>query len=99
METTDQGRYFDGTGAELYAQWEIKDNWWLIGGANVLEPDAEDPDAGMFRVRYVVLGGRYSFDSFKRMVYVEYRIDEGRRFDGRRNKDELTIGVRWDFGE
>ena len=53
----------------------------------------------MYRVRYVVLGGRYSFDSFKRMAYVEYRIDEGRRFDGGRNKDELTIGVRWDFGE
>ena len=99
MHTTDQGRYFNGKGAELYAQWEFREKWWLIGGANVVEPDSEDPDAGMYRVRYAVLGGRYSFDSFKRMVYVEYRIDEGRRFDGQRNKDELTIGVRWDFGE
>ena len=99
MQTTDQNRYFNATGVELYAQWEVMDNWWLIGGANALEPDSEDPDVGMYRVRYVVLGGRYSFDSFKRMAYVEYRIDEGRRFDGGRNKDELTIGVRWDFGE
>ena len=99
METTDQGRYFDGSGVEFYAQWEFRENWWLIGGVNALEPDADDPDSGMYRERYAVLGGRYSFDSFKRMVYVEYRIDEGRRFDGGRNKDELTIGVRWDFGE
>jgi hypothetical protein len=99
METTDQNRYFDGTGIELYAQWEVRDNWWLIGGGNMLDPDSGDPDAGMYRVRYTVLGGRYTFDSFKRMAYVEYRFDEGRQFDGGRNKDELTIGMRWDFGE
>ena len=65
----------------------------------MLEPDSEDPDAGQYRVRYAVLGGRYSFDSFRRMLYVEYRLDDGRSFDGRSLQDELTFGVRWDFGE
>ena len=84
---------------ELYAQWEAVENWWLIGGGNWLEPDEDDPDAGQFRIRYGVIGGRYSFDSFRRMLYIEYRIDDGRTFDGRPTKDEITIGVRWDFGD
>jgi len=99
IETTDQDLYFNGTGVEVYAQWEFRNRWWLIGGVNMLDPDSEDPDAGQYRVRYAVLGGRYSFDSFRRMLYVEYRLDDGRSFDGRSLKDELTFGVRWDFGE
>jgi len=32
------------------------------------------------------------------MLYVEYKIDDGSTFDGNPLKDELTIGIRWDFG-
>ncbi len=99
MESTDQGGYYDAIGYELYAQWEAFDNWWLIGGGNWLQPDDEDPDVGQFRTRYAVIGGRYSFDSFRRMVYFEYRLDDSRFFDGTRGKNEFTVGVRWDFGE
>lgn len=99
METTDLGKYFNGYGVEVYGQWEMVDNWWLIGGLNAIEPDQDDPDVGEFRVRYAVVGARYSFDSFKRMVYVEYRINEGRLTDGSRPKDEVTVGIRWDFGD
>jgi predicted porin len=98
MELTDRGQYYDAQGLEVYAQWEVKDNWWLIGGGNWLEPQSDDPEAGLIRVKYYVLGGRYSFDSFNRMVYVEYRIDKSRLFDGTPGKDEFTFGVRWDFG-
>lgn len=99
METTDQGRYFNGNGLEIYGQWELIENWWLIGGWNGIEPDEEDPDVGEYRVAYAVVGGRYSFDSFKRMLYVEYRYNEGRLTDGTRLEDEITVGVRWDFGD
>lgn len=98
METTDQGRYFNADGLEFYAQWEVIDKSWLIGGYNWLEPDTEDPGIGKYRVRYAVIGGRHTFRSFERMLYAEYRIDDGRSVDGRRSKDEFTIGVRWDFG-
>jgi predicted porin len=98
MEITDQGRYFDANGLELYAQWEVIDKWWLIGGYNWLEPDDDDPAVGAYRVQYAVLGGRYSFRSFERMLYAEYRVDNGRIVDGRKGKDEFTVGVRWDFG-
>lgn len=98
MEVTDQGRYFNAHGFELYAQWEFRKEWWLIGGTNILEPAGDDPDVGQFRTRYHLIGGRYTFDSFHRMIYFEYRIDESRLFDGTPGEDELTIGVRWDFG-
>jgi hypothetical protein len=99
IETTDQGKYFNGYGFELYAQWEVLTNWWVIGGINNLQPYADDPNAGEFRTRYAVVGGRYTFDSFKRMLYLEYRIDDSRFVDGRPLKNEITVGVRWDFGE
>ena len=45
-----------------------------------------------------MFGLRYTFDSFNRMLYAEYRIDNGRLWDGTALKNELTIGFRWDFG-
>ncbi len=97
METTDTGRYFDAEGIELYAQWEVIDRWWLIGGFNALEPSSDDPLVGEYRIRYGVVGGRYSIRSFERMVYVEYRVDDSRTVAGFPREDEVTIGIRWDF--
>jgi outer membrane protein N len=99
MEVTNEQRYYNGTGVELYAQYEFRKHWWLIGGANWLQPDADDPDSGQFEVKYSVIGGRYSFDSFKHMLYIEYRIDNSRLTNGQTLKDEVTLGVRWDFGD
>lgn len=98
IETTDQFKYFDGVGAELFAQWEFKNHWWVTGGGNYLNPDNDDPDAGEYIIRYLVLGLRYTFDSFNRMAYAEWRIDNGKLADGSSNGNEFTVGVRWDFG-
>lgn len=98
IKTTDQLQYFNGRGAELYVQWQFNDRWWLIGGGNWLVPYDDDPQAGEYEVAYAVLGLRYTFDSFNRMLYAEYRIDRGTLWDGTPRKDELTLGFRWDFG-
>jgi predicted porin len=95
---TNDFKYINGYGAELYTQWEFKDRWWMIAGANFLEPDDDDIDAGEFNVRYGIVGLRYTFDSFKRMLYAEYRIDYGQLVDGTPRPNEITFGVRWDFG-
>jgi hypothetical protein len=97
VEVTDQGRYIDATGVELYSQRQMTDRWWVIGGGNYLRPDDDEEDAGQFRIAYVVLGLRYTLRSFERMFYLEYKIDYGRTVDGRSGKDEVTIGIRWDF--
>jgi predicted porin len=97
VETTDKNIYFNGTGVELFAQWEFHDHWWLIGGGNLLKPDGDDPQVGEYEVKYAVLGLRYTPDSFRRMLYLEWRDDYGSRTDGRPNENEVTIGFRWDF--
>lgn len=98
IETTDQLKYFNGRGAELYVQWQFGERWWLIGGGNWLLPDEDDPQAGEYEVAYAILGLRYTLDSFNRMLYAEYRADRGTLWDGTPRKNELTIGFRWDFG-
>ena len=97
METTNEGIYFDGEGFEVFAQWQLRDKLWLIGGYNDLRPYDDETRAGEFRTRYGVVGARYTFRSFERMVYFEYRIDNGRLADGSPRDDEFTIGIRWDF--
>lgn len=98
IETTNEARYFDGTGIELFAQWQLRDRWWLTGGGNYLEPDDDDPDAGEYSIRFLVLGVRYTFDSFNRMLYAEWRNDFGKLADGTSRGNEFTVGFRWDFG-
>jgi predicted porin len=97
IETTDEQRYINGRGSELFTQWQFVDNLWLVGGGNWLFPDDDDPDAGDYVIKYGVLGMRYTFDSFRRMVYFEWRDDHGSLVNGQRNKSEFTVGVRWDF--
>ncbi|MEH6593556.1 MAG: porin, partial [Halioglobus sp.] len=64
LETTDQNKYINGRGSELFAQWEYVNNWWLVGGGNWLLPDEDDPDAGEYELKYGVVGLRYTFDAF-----------------------------------
>ena len=98
IETTNEGKYFDGRGLELFGQWQFHDKWWLVGGGNWLEPDEEQPLVGEYQIRYAVLGLRYTFDGFNRMAYAEWRNDYGYLADGTPGKNEFTLGVRWDFG-
>jgi hypothetical protein len=94
IETTDQNKYVNARGAELYVQWEFKKRWWLVGGGNWLKPYDDDPEAGHFEKAYWVLRLRYTLDSFNRMLYAEYRIDYGTLYDGTPRKNELTLGFR-----
>jgi len=98
IETTDEGVYFDGKGTELFAQWEFRNHWWLVGGGNYLTPDDDQEQAGEYEIFYTVLGLRYTFDSFNRMVYAEFRNDHGKLANGQERDNEFTLGVRWDFG-
>jgi predicted porin len=96
-ETTDENIYFDGTGWELYSQYQFHGPWYVVGGWNILEPDSGQPRAGVYRVKYGVAGVRYTFDQFRRMLYFNVRLDDGRATDGDTAGDIYTVGVRWDF--
>ena len=98
-ESTEEGIYFDGWGSEFYGQYQATDRVWLVGGYNVLEPDSDQVQAGDFRIRYAVLGVRYSFEDFRRMLWANVRINEGLNADGTRRPNVYTIGIRWDLSK
>lgn len=96
-ETTDETIYFDGRGAELYVSYQFADRWWLVGGWNYLKPADDQTQAGAYRINYGVLGVRYTFRDFARMVYVEARLDDSSNADGSDMGNVFTVGLRWDF--
>ena len=96
-ETTDENIYFDGSGVELYSQYQVQGPWWLTAGLNALLPDQSETQAGEYKVEYGVIGARYSIDGFRKMIYLNARIDNSRLADGTEIGNTYTIGVRWDL--
>ncbi len=97
--TTQNGIYFKAWGSEGYGHYHIWDKVWLVGGWNYLEPQHGEEQAGSYVLRYVVLGLRYTFKDFQRMIYANIRFDSSRLSST--SNEELsnvyTIGVKWDF--
>ncbi len=96
---TQDGIYFRAWGSEGYGHYHILDKVWLVGGWNYLEPQRGEDQVGSYVLRYVVLGLRYTFKDFQRMIYANIRFDSSRLSS--KSDEELsnvyTIGVRWDF--
>ena len=96
-ETTDRDIYFDGTGWEVYAQYNLYKRWWAVGGWNRLEPDSGELQAGDYKVDYGVVGVRYSFEGFRQMIFANARLNSSTTQDGLELDNVYTIGVRWDL--
>ncbi len=97
LHTTDTMTYFDGEGVEFYGQFRVAKDVWILAGLNKLDPDSDELQAGEYRIEYGVLGARYLFDGFARMIYLESRISSGRNEDGTENGNQVILGMRWGF--
>lgn len=96
--TTENGIFFDGLGSETYAQYNIYKKWWLTGGWNYLKPNDGQAQAGDYQIKYGVLGLRYSFKQFNRMLYANIRFDDSVATDGSgKLSNTYTVGVRWNY--
>jgi hypothetical protein len=98
-ETTDDGFYFDGWGSEFYAQYQLRNRLWVNGGYNVLKPDSNQVQAHDFQVKYAVVGLRYTFDDFNRMIYANIRYQDGTSDDGSSRSTVYTVGVKWNMSK
>ncbi|UCD69169.1 MAG: hypothetical protein JSW48_03510 [Betaproteobacteria bacterium] len=96
-ETTDQGTYFDGWGWEFYAHRRVAEKVWFGGGFNSLQPDADQVQAQDYRVAYGLAELRYTFRTFSRMLFLNYRFERGSLQSGEKIPNTLTVGIRWDF--
>lgn len=99
--TTDDGTYFDGKGWETYGQYNLYKRWWAIAGWNYLKPNDNQLQAGNYQVKYGVLGLRYSFKQFNRMLYANIRFDSSTAADAESTDIDFsnvyTVGIRWDY--
>ncbi len=96
-EATGKNFYFDGTGWEVYAQYNLYKRWWAVGGWNRLEPDSGETQAGDFNIDYSVIGVRYSFQGFRQMIFANARLENSTTQEGLEIGNVYTIGVRWDL--
>ncbi|WP_158224660.1 porin [Agaribacterium haliotis] len=94
LNTDETGRYFNGRGSELYMQYQCLPNTWLLAGFNKIRPDSK-ADVASYQLDYSVLGLRYSFSDFDRMIYVESRLDDSFSSDGQQIGNQYIIGLRW----
>lgn len=96
--TTEDGIFFDGKGWETYAQYNLYKRWWLTGGWNSLKPNDNQLQAGDYEIKYGVLGLRYSFKQFNRMLYANVRFDESTSTaGGEKLSNTYTVGIRWNY--
>lgn len=96
-ESTTEGLYFDCIGWEVFGSYNLYNNWWVIGGWNILEPGKDEDLVQQYRIRYGVIGLRYSFDAFRHMLYAEIKLDDSRSVAGERPGNVYTVGIRWDL--
>ncbi len=96
-ETTDEGIYFDGWGWEVFASYRMAPRWWVVGGWNALTPHGDQHQARDYQLRYGVVGLRYTFDEFRRMLYSEIRLDNSHQADGTPMGNVYSLGIRWDL--
>jgi len=97
QETTDEGNYFNGWGWEAYGRYKLVNKLWAVGGWNWLQPDEGQSQATNYMVRYGVVGLRYAFEEFRRLVYFEARLDDSLLESGSRIGNSYAVGFRWDL--
>ncbi len=97
--TTEDGIYFDGRGWETYGQYNVHKRWWVTAGWNYLKPYDSQQQAGSYRVKYGVLGVRYSISKFNRMLFANVRFDGSTASEVEEEgiSNTYTVGVRWNF--
>lgn len=97
IETTNEGNYFNGWGWEVYGRHRLKNKLWAVGGWNWLQPDKGQSQAANYVVKYGVVGLRYAFEEFRRLIYFEARLDDSLLENGTLVGNIYAVGFRWDL--
>ena len=99
QETTNEGKYINANGWELYGRYQINKRIRAVAGANYLDPDKNDPDAGQYKIRAGILGMQYTYRDIKigDIIYFEMELRGGRQVDGARSENAYTLGFRYSF--
>ncbi len=72
--------YFNGYGIEFYTRYRFLERWSVYSGFNFLKPKS-DQAVGDYSIRYVDLGGSYSFTDDS-LVFIEIKLNDSKNSDG-----------------
>jgi hypothetical protein len=97
LQTSNNLEYFNGTGIELYTQYQFYPKFHLLGGLNYLSPDSDQEQAGNYLLSYYIFGLKYEIKDFSRLFYIEGRMDKGKTYNDYIKGNQITAGIRWDF--
>jgi len=97
LQTTDNNNYIDSSGLEFYTQYQIVQNIWFLGGYNYSKPSSYEPESEDYLLSYGILGLRYTIDGFSKIIYMETKLDQGKRVKYNKNNNQIILGIRWDF--
>ena len=91
----DQGIYFNGVGAELYAKYDVTNQIRTVAGFNWLHPSGEY-DA-KYEIKKGILSFQYTFGkkTFDDVVYVEFSFPHGSLASGTQANTSIAIGLRY----
>jgi outer membrane protein N len=109
--TTDEEKYFDTWGWEVFSSYTFVKKYTLTAGLNYLYPDSDQAQIGEYKLQYEILGLRYHFTELKNeilglkydltdlntYVYVQAQFDQGRYADGTQVGNSYYLGFRWDL--
>lgn len=94
-EIDDLGRYYSGTGWELYADYDVGRNVLLRVDLALLTPDSRHP--GDFRFRTMTVGASWKFRE-KFLLYPLIQFDRSTASDGSPlQDDQLIVGLNYTF--
>ena len=91
----DQGIYFNGVGAELYAKYDMTSQIRTVAGFNWLHPRGEYD--GKYEIKKEILSLQYTFGkkTFDDVVYVEFSFPHGSSASGVQANTSIAIGLRY----
>jgi hypothetical protein len=93
----ENGIYFDGYGAEVYAHYDYSNQIRFAAGYNYLKPKSTTTYYTPYKISTTILSLQYTFNkrTFDDLVYVELSIPNGRLSDGQRKKTAISFGFHY----
>jgi len=91
----DQGIYFDGVGAEIYARYDVTNQIRTVAGINWLHPTGGYD--GEYEIKKGILSLQYTFGkrTFDDIVYLEVALPHGSSASGEHYNTSIAIGLRY----
>ncbi|MDY0138047.1 MAG: porin [Thiomicrospira sp.] len=86
-EIDENRTYFNGYGVEFYTQYRFLEKWSVYSGLNFLQPKS-DQLVGDYTVRYVDVGGSYSFAK-NSLAFIEIKFDDSKNSDGTAGRSSI----------